>query len=92
MKSHPPSQDPEVIGLAALGFLAGEPDRLMRFLSLTGLALEDLRERAGEPRLLAAVLDHLLGDESLLFLFAESEALHPAEVAAARRRLPGGEP
>ena len=91
MKSHPPAQDPEVIGLAALGFLAGEPDRLMRFLSLTGLALEDLRERAGEPRLLAAVLDHLLGDESLLFLFAESEALHPADVAAARRRLPGGD-
>ena len=92
MKSHPPAQDPEVIGLAALGFLAGEPDRLMRFLSLTGLALEDLREQAGEPRLLAAVLDHLLADESLLFLFAESEALHPADVAAARRRLPGGEP
>ena len=92
MKSHRMSPDAEVIGLAALGFLAGEPDRLVRFLALTGLALEDLRERAGEPRLLAAVLDHLLGDESLLFLFAEAEALHPAEVVAARRRLPGGEP
>ena len=78
------------MGLAALGFLAGEPDRLVRFLALSGMTLEDLRGRAGEPALLAAVLDHLLADESLLFLFAEAEALHPADVAAARRKLPGG--
>ena len=79
------------MGLAALGFLAGEPDRLVRFLALSGMTLEDLRGRAGEPALLGAVLDHLLADESLLFVFAEAESLHPTEVAAARRRLPGGE-
>lgn len=89
-KSQGSGRDPEVLGLAALGFLAAEPERLVRFLALTGLTLEDLRGRAGEPSLLAAVLDHLLGDESLLFLFAESEALHPAEVAAARHKLAGG--
>ena len=82
-------RDPEVIGLAALGFLAGEPERLVRFLALTGTTLEDLRERAGEPALLGAVLDHLLSDETLLFLFAEAETLHPADVAAARQKLPG---
>jgi hypothetical protein len=85
------AQDPEVVALAALGFLAGEPERLVRFLALSGMTPKDLRERAGEPVLLAAVLDHLLADESLLFEFAEAEAMHPAEVAAARRRLPGGE-
>ena len=90
-KSRGLGQDPEVLGLAALGFLAAEPERLVRFLALTGLTLEDLRGRAGEPSLLAAVLDHLLGDESLLFVFAESQALHPAEVADARRKLPGRE-
>jgi hypothetical protein len=79
------------VGLAALGFLAAEPERLVRFLALTGLTLEDLRARAGDPSLLCAVLDHLLGDESLLFIFAEAEALHPAEVAAARRKLPESE-
>lgn len=79
------------MGLAALAFLAGEPERLVRFLDLSGITLEDLRGRAGEPALLAAVLDHLLADESLLFVFAEAEGLHPAEVAAARRKLPGGE-
>ena len=81
-------RDPEVLALSALGFLAGEPERLGRFLALTGTTPGDLRERAGEPALLAAVLDHLLSDESLLFLFAEAEALHPAEIAAARQKLP----
>jgi hypothetical protein len=81
---------PEVVGLAALGFLAGEPDRLARFLGLSGMGLEDLRARAGEPALLGAVLDHVLADESLLFLFAEAEALHPSEVGVARQKLPGG--
>jgi hypothetical protein len=82
-------RDPELVGIAGLGFLAGEPERLVRFLALTGVTPEDLRRRAGEPALLAAVLDHLLADESLLFLFAEAEALHPGEVAAARQGLPG---
>ncbi len=79
------------MALAALGFLAGEPERLVRFLGASGMTPQDLRERAGEPVLLAAVLDHLLADESLLFLFAEAEEMHPAEVGAARRKLPGGE-
>jgi hypothetical protein len=78
------------VGLAALSFLAAEPDRLVRFLGLTGIGLDDLRERAGDPALLGAVLEHLLADESLLFVFAEAEALHPADIAAARRKLPGG--
>jgi hypothetical protein len=84
------SRDPELVAIAGLGFLAGEAERLARFLAMTGVTPEDLRRRAGEPALLAAVLDHLLADESLLFLFAEAEALHPGEVAAARRGLPGG--
>ena len=89
MKSIRNGPDPEVVGLAALGFLAAEPDRLARFLGLTGIGLDDLRGRAGEPALLGAVLDHLLADESLLFIFAEAEQLHPSQVAAARQKLPG---
>lgn len=90
VKSQGAGQDPELLGLAALGFLAAEPERLVRFLALSGMTPEDLRGRAGSPELLGAVLDHLLADESLLFLFAEAEALHPSEVAAARAKLPGG--
>jgi Protein of unknown function (DUF3572) len=35
------------------------------------------------------VLDHLLGDQTLLLVFAESEDLAPEQVARARRALPG---
>jgi hypothetical protein len=87
---HRQQRDAEVIGIQALGFLAGEPERLERFLALTGVLPEDLRRRAGEPELLTAVLDHVLADETLLFLFADAAGLHPSEVADARRELPGG--
>jgi hypothetical protein len=85
------SRDPVVIALWALRFLACDPARLERFLALSGIAPETLRERAGEAEVQAAVLDHILADESLLFLFCEAEGLPPTAPAAARRALPGGD-
>ena len=79
----------ETLALKALTFLASEPDRLLRFLNLSGLELDDLRTRAGDPELLAAVVDFLLGEESLLERFADDEGLDPEDVHAARRELPG---
>lgn len=80
----------EILALDALGFLAAEPQRLARYLSLTGLSAADLMARAAEPSLLGAVLDHLLADETLLCQFAADAALDPSAVRNARRRLPGG--
>ena len=88
-KTFAKSTTPEVIALQALGFLARDPVRLERFLTLTGIDVETLKRHAGEPELLAGVLDHLLGDESLLFLFCEAEGLEPAGLRLARRGLPG---
>ena len=45
---------------------------------------------AREPRFLAGVLEHMLGDESLLIAFATSAGIDPAEVARARSALGGG--
>ena len=59
----------ELIGVSALLFLAGDTDRLVRFLTLTGLGPAELRAEARSPRILAAVLEHLLQDESLLLVF-----------------------
>jgi Protein of unknown function (DUF3572) len=88
-KTYAKSAAPEVIALQALGFLASETDRLERFLALTGTDVATLRARAGEPDLLAGVLDHVLGDESLLHLFCEAAGLARDEPARARRGLPG---
>ena len=77
----------EMLAIQALGFIAGEPERLDAFLAATGLTLERLRESATEPDFLAGVLEHMLTDESLLLAFAESAAIDPAAVARARNAL-----
>jgi len=79
----------QVTALRALAFLAREPDRLARFLALNGAAPQDIRTLAGDPGFLGGVLDHLLEDETLLFLFAQEEGLAPERIAALRRTLPG---
>ena len=79
----------EALALRALAYLAEDEERFGRFLMLTGLAPEDIRERAADPAFLSGVMDHLISDEPLLLSFAEESALDPAAVVAARQRLPG---
>jgi Protein of unknown function (DUF3572) len=80
----------EEIGLAALGFLAEEPQRLGRFLSLTGMAPGDLAARAAEPHMQAALLEHILADETLLLVFTAEKRIDPEHVAPACSLLEGG--
>jgi hypothetical protein len=79
----------EAIALRALAFLAEDPERLGRFLALSGIGPSELRSRASDPALLGGVLDHLLSDERLLLAFAEANELKPEAAARARRHLPG---
>lgn len=81
--------DPETLALRALGFLAAEPERLEPFLTATGLGPDTLRAAASEPGFLAAVLDHLCGNESLLLEFAGNLSLNPEFVVRARESLAG---
>jgi hypothetical protein len=77
-------QAAEQLAVAALGFIAGEPERLGRFLALTGIGPESIRDAAREPNFLLGVLDHVAGDETLLLAFARHAEIEPEEVAAAR--------
>jgi len=79
----------EALAVQAFTFLAGEPERLGRFLALTGIGPERIRAAAAEPGFLAGVLEHLSGDEALLRAFADQAAIDPAEVARARAVLSG---
>ena len=81
----------EMLAIGALGFLAGEPERLDQFLAISGIGPHDLRAVASDPHFLAGVLDYLLSDESLLFLFAESEGIEVELPSRARRALPGAQ-
>lgn len=87
-KQHGPSgEDAALLALKALQYLAAEPGRLENFLRVTGVDIEALREEAHTQRLQAAVLDHLLQDESLLLAFTANAGVPPAEVARARTVL-----
>jgi len=77
----------EILAIQALSFIAEEPERLAAFLAATGLASEAIRDAARQPDFLAGVLDHMLGDESLLVAFADSAGIDPADVARARVAL-----
>jgi hypothetical protein len=79
----------EMLAIQALGFIAEEPERLDRFLAMTGIEAEQIRLAAREPRFLAGVLEHMLTDESLLIAFADSAGIDPAEVARARGAFGG---
>lgn len=77
----------EAIALAALGFLAADVARLGRFLALTGIGPDELRAAAGTASLQAAVLDHLLADESLLLVFSSEAGVEAQRIGFAHALL-----
>jgi len=82
----------ETLALKVLAFLAEDGEGLGRFLGLSGIHPQDLRQRADDPLVLAAVLDFLLGDDKLLLEFAQGEGVDPKIIHEARRALPGATP
>jgi hypothetical protein len=83
----PNAENAAALALAGLAFLALDATRLTRFLTLTGIGPDHLRQAAGATDTLLAVLDHLLADESLLLVFAASKGVAPDFVAPARAAL-----
>jgi len=79
----------EALAMRVLAYLASEPEHLSHFLTTTGMGPSNLRGRAADPDVLAAVLDYLLGDESLLLAFCKADSANPGDPFRARRHLPG---
>jgi hypothetical protein len=77
----------EDIAIKALTFLTSDPERLARFLALTGLGPDTIRSAAGSPGFLRAVLDHVAGHEDLLVSLAGEIGTAPETIVAARRLL-----
>ena len=79
-----------MLAVQALAFIGEEPERLSGFLGASGLEIEQIRSAARDPRFLVGVLEHMLGDESLLLAFAASADVDPAVIGQARDALIGG--
>lgn len=78
------------MAIQALSFIAEEPERLRRFLAVTGIAPAEIRAAASEPGFLAGVLEHLTADERLLTAFAADADIDPAAIGKALATLSGG--
>jgi hypothetical protein len=94
-RSRPLDRDAaEKLAIAGLSYLAGDPERLSRFLALSGLGPAQLRLAAAQPGFLAAVMAFLAGDEKTLLDFAAASGHAPEQIAAAHQILnpePSGE-
>ena len=69
-------------------FLAQNEARFERFVSLTGLGIEDIRMRHTEPLFQALILDYALQDQSLVLEFTASQELRPDALLKLRHSLP----
>ena len=77
----------ERLAVDVLGWLAGDDERLTRFVVESGLDPGSLRESARDPGFLGAVLDHVMGDEPRLLACAQALDVKPERIAAAWQRL-----
>lgn len=83
--------DPVVLALSALAATLREERRAQRFLDLTGIGTDELKRRASEPMLLAALLRFLEAHEPDLLSVAEAVGVKPEELVRARVGLEEGQ-
>jgi hypothetical protein len=82
-------QAAEALAVAALSFLASEPEHLGGFLATTGIGPDQIRKAARDRSFLTGVLDHFSGNEPLLIAFAQHQGVDPTEIERARVLLGG---
>lgn len=81
------TNDPSALALRALAAALTDQRLAERFLSLSGIDPPDLRQRASEPDLLAALLRFLEAHEPDLLWVAGEIGVEPEALVAARREL-----
>jgi hypothetical protein len=79
----------EELAIQALTFIAGDSERLGRFLAVTGIGPAEIRAAARAPGFLIGVLDHLAADERLLTAFAAEAGVEPSAIGKALAALGG---
>jgi hypothetical protein len=79
--------DPMAIALRALVFVLSDEDRADRFLALTGMTPDALREGVGDPAIMGAVLEFLANHETDLVAAAAALDIAPETLAAAWEKL-----
>ena len=84
-------ENAEALAIQALGFVATDPELLPRFLAITGIEVQSIRQASQEPGFLAGVLQFIVAHEPTLLRFSEASGIPPQQVTAALRTLPFGD-
>lgn len=87
MRSAVTNEEAGTLALGALAWAVSDSARAHRLLDLTGLSPHDLRARAADPQVLAAVLGFLEAHEPDLIACADATGTTPAALVAARQAL-----
>ncbi len=90
-KARQDRENAEALAIEALGFIASDPELLPRFLAITGIEAQAIRQAAREPGFLAGVLQFIAAHEPTLLQFSEQTGTPPQAVTAALRALPFGD-
>ena len=83
------TNDAETIALSALAATLTDERRAQRFLDLSGIDTGELRSRAADPALLAAVLRFLEAHEPDLIEVAAAIGVKPEALVMTREALEG---
>ncbi|WP_156150791.1 DUF3572 domain-containing protein [Hyphomicrobium sp. 99] len=83
--------DAEALALQVLAFLLGDSTQSSRFLALTGITPDDLRNVASSPEIQSATFEHILSDEGLLLSFCQEAGVDPATIGPAYHLLAGSD-
>ncbi len=79
----------EGLAIQALTFIAGDGERLGRFLAVTGIGPTEIRAASRQPGFLAGVLQYLASDEALACDFVAEVNCRPDDIARAHVALGG---
>jgi hypothetical protein len=82
-----PTIDAEALALSALAATLSDERRARRFLDLSGIETDELRRRAADPAILAALIRFLESHEPDLIDVAQAIGVSPQELVAAREEL-----
>jgi hypothetical protein len=79
-----PPTDARAIALVALATALSDERRARRFLDLTGIGTDELRERVADPALLAGLIRFLEAHEPDLVAVAQAMDVKPESLVTAR--------
>lgn len=80
----------QVLALRALGWMGAQDEILSGFLGASGMDVDTLKQSAGHPETLLAILDYLLSEDAWVRDFCQDEGVAPEAPMMARAALPGG--